>query len=258
MLLREYNKLLEIDELITGLQEQLTSLYASRAAIILPGEPAQKKKTSKISDTLEGDVKSFVTVGEYQRLLQAWSRYEIEIPAFNQLEKQITKALDVRTFINKTVPVLQDRLKLVLCPPAKILNQKALTELQDQHPNITNDDTVQQSLLKSFRAKKWHLLLVYGEKEGLYMGTPETVMDHGTELLHGHDSLALGAPEYLALSLQEKNTLDVDTHTLLPKHGLHEGTIPAVTCKNGSYEFLEEDADTLFGDVRHRPAINIL
>lgn len=257
MLLKEYNKLLEIDELITNLQEQLSALYSSRAAILKPDTPPAKKKTSKLTDTLADNVKSFVAAGEYQRLLQAWSRYEIEIPAYNQLEKSIVKALDVRMFIDKTVPMLQDKLKLVLCPPAKILNPKTLPDLQKKHASLTDDDDIQASLLKAFKARKWHLLLVYGEKEGLYLGAPETIVDKSTEVLQGYDSLALGAPEYLALSLQEKTVLDTDTHTLLPKHGVHEGTIPAVTYKDGTYQFLEEDSDTLFGDVRHRPAITI-
>ena len=257
MLLREYTKLVEIDELITKVQEQLSSLYASRAAILQPATPSNNKKTSKLTDTLADDVKSFVAASEYQRLAQAWSRYDIEIPAYSQLAKNITKALNVRTFIDTNTPMLQDKLKLVLCPPAKILNSKVLSELQKKHPHLANDDAIQTSLLKTFKAKKWRLLLVYGEQEGLYMGAPEAVIDKSAEILQGYDSLALGAPEYLALSLQEKAAFDTDTLTLLPKYGVRQGTIPVVTCKDGTYQFLEEDADTLFGDVRHRPAIAI-
>lgn len=259
MLLKEYNKLLEIDELITGLQEQLASLYTSRAALLNPEATTTKKKTSKVTDTLADNIKSFVAASEYRRLLQAWSRYEIEIPAYSQLEQSIVKALDVRTFINKTVPILQGKLKLVLCPPAKVLNPDTLPELHKKQPHIADDDEVQASLLKSFRTKKWRLFLVYGEKEGLYFGPPKEILEQGADTIEGYDSLALGAPEYLALSLQEANTLlDTETHTILPKHGIQkDGTIPAVDCKDGTYHFTKEEADTLFGDVRLRPSINI-
>lgn len=260
MLLKEYNKLLEIDELITDLQTQLSSLYNSRATLLgSDGAAQRKRKPSKEIDTLADSVKEFVATSEYQKLLHAWSRYEIDIPAYYQLEKMIVKALDIRTFINKTVPTLQDTLKLVLCPPAKFLNPDTLAELHKKQPHITANDELQESLLKGFRAKKWRMFLIYSEKEGLYMGSPEEVIDQSAETLAGHDSLALGAPEYLALSLQENTTtLDTATCTLLPKHGIQkDGTVPAANCKQGTYHFTKEEADTLFGDVRHRPAINI-
>lgn len=262
MLLNEFQKVQELDQQITSLQEKLTDLYSVRAKL-LTGTKQKTVPASTASDAsraathLSDNAKSIMAEAEYNKIANSWNRVCIKVPEFSQLEAAMIRGLEQREVIEQQIPILQGRLEFLLVPPSKYIKLNLLHALRTAQKHIKNDDSFDPEIEVKFRTRKWNLFLTLTEKQGIYFDTPLAVIRDKTTIFKGFEALELGLLEYIALSLQTNAPLDKGAYTALLKEKSRENLIPVVTFYNGQYVFARDELDTLFGNVRMRPTFKI-
>ncbi len=259
MLVSELKKVIEIDSRITGLHQELATLYVERQKYIeqtaTPGRSVIEGSPLSIQSADTGVTWLQTT---YNQLSEAWSAYDVKIPALRQLKKPLVKASLVISNLSKDRPELAGRLTILLVPPVHILGQPVDNKHRQSQTFVNLDDYFGEDLIKRYQQKKWRMLVVYDDQVPLNFGKASELLAAKSYMIGGYDIRGLGVYEYFALSLQSPRPLDRHTWTLLLKgtRALAK-TVTSVTFINGQYRFEVDDTDGVFGDERFRPAVDI-
>lgn len=251
MLLKHLEQVAEIDDMINQIHEELVDLYRERAHLMgtKPGKlPTLPQAVAR--------KRSDWTAEQYENLKMAWAQYDISIPAYATLKKRLQKARTVIEKLTKAEPTWKDKLQVVLVPPTSKLQFPVQAELRMKQDWITTPDYV-DALLHTPKATTWQVMVVYGANEGLYMGSPEMMLNKKNSKVANYDITKLGVREYAAFSLQNGSSVDTQTWTVLPKQRLSDGKMACVAYIDGQYRFDVDEVNGVFGDNRFRPAIEV-
>ncbi len=251
MLLTDFKAVTEIDNKIDMLHKKLGDLYQLRAHYTEDSSPTTKKTSTA--------VKAAWAEQEYERLLEAWAGYEIEIPAFKALRARLIKAKDVIYKLESNEPRLTGKLDVLLVPPTRLLDMPDHRGLRGSQDFIYAADYVDPELQFGTSGAVWDVLVAYNAPEGLLLGSADAIVAHKTYRLAGYDTRALGVLEYKALSLQMPTRLDDNAWTMLLKNYRPAGSqaLASVACLNGQYRFEADDSAGLLGEEGFRPAVKV-
>jgi hypothetical protein len=254
MLLRDLKNITELDEKISALHAELEDLYKQRSSFVLGDVVPQAldHKTFTV-DKPNDDWLQY----EYQRLSTAWATYGIQIPELNKLETKLINARGVILNLAEGNPSLDHKLSIVLVPPSNLFNMDKLADMRQAQTFVLASDYIATKLQSNYRAKKWRVLVVFSDVEGLEIGNAKDIINNQLFKIDGQDMRGLGLYEYLALSLQHPAPLDLQGWTLLLK-GYKTGDVPSVSYTGGHYRFETDDARGILGDERFRPAIEVV
>lgn len=252
-----------IDYRISNLHSELMELYRRRSAL--------SRNNSQLSmDMIANPWEALETAriyqakwleGQYQKLQADWSQYGIKIPSLANLSLSLATAHKIIKELSQVKPELRNNLEILLVPPTKTLGFPVKDEYRKKQYQVSGADVIEADFPTPTADKKWKLLVVYVAPAGLYLGSPDKILKDELYMIAGHDCRALGANEYNALSLQKNSRLDTDTWTLLmkkdKKNKTTSGLVGVATFSGNRYRFDTDDINSMFGDIRFRPAIEI-
>jgi len=255
MLLKNFQTLLEIDSRITEMHKELldlygqkTSLLESRTADLLQQASADKNKVN---------IQTWAAA-EYEKLAEAWQALGIKIPSYPKLKTKILKAAGIIDTLVSQRPDWQDQLGLVLVPPSKYLSFPPKADLRQNQASVSAPDYIYDDFPKVKTGRDWRLLVVWEAPQGIYLGSPQKIIEDQLYMIGKHDLRGLGAVEYLALSLQSPEALDQGTWTaFLKDYKNRAAEVPCATFVSGRYRFELGEANSIFGDDRFRPAMEV-
>lgn len=252
-----------IDYRISSLHSELMELYRRRSSL-------SRSNTQLSMDMIANPWEAIETARiyqakwleqQYQKLQADWSQYEIKIPAFANLRLPLAAAHKVIKELSQARPELRNKLEIILVPPTKLIGFPVKDEHRRKQYQISGADVVETGFSAPTANKNWKLLVVYTAPDGIYLGPPAKILKGEMYLIGGYDSRALGANEYNALSLQKNSRLDIDTWTLLLKKDKKDkdtsGLVSVATFSSDRYRFDTDDSNSMFGDIRFRPAVEI-
>ena len=128
MILKQFQKVFDIDTQIGKMHEELFSLYQERANIVNPNR-ATPPAIPAIDEKLESSIgqegttpKKIWAMREYERLVGNWQIYNIHLPKYPKLETKLLAAYDILTTISALLPELYGKLGLLAVPPRKELD----------------------------------------------------------------------------------------------------------------------------------------
>lgn len=261
MILKEFQKIFDIDNRIVKMHEQLSELYKTRASI-LNSDKTAAPAISSFEMPVEGDVSQFDsrkiwTMKEYETLQTKWQRYDIKLPPYSALEAKLRAAYNTIFTLCALLPELQGKMSLLAIPPKKSLGFPVNPKLRLlQNPDLGND-LLSSGLGKVREDKSWRILAVYGAPSGIYLESPKTIFERKMHLKADFDMSALGLLEYTALTLQNVELIDSTTWTVLMKDYKGDEVLPYATFKDGRYRFEMDKSYSVYGNVRFRPAVEV-
>ncbi len=264
MLVSELKKVIEIDDRISTLHKQLSTLYAERARYVqIPiGGPTNSIGTSGTGTNIKTNLKipsdAMWVEQTYQNLKTAWSRHNITIPPLTQLKKQILNAAIIISKLYDFQPDFYGKYQVVIVPPVQLIGQPGRRSSSIQQDFIKFDDFVSDELPSHFRQKSWRMLVAYNASHALECGNAKQILDSKSYMIGGYDLRALGVFEYFAFSLQQSEPMDEGTWALLLKNSKNTTQlVPSVTFYKGQYRYELDDVSGVFGDERFRPAVEV-
>lgn len=267
MNLTDLKTIQKIDATIADLHSELTRLYQARAELV--GTPpavdpssrdtdsatpsssrksAGRKHGSQTQRPAEAIVEEVARAGvrnTYATLASAWKRYNISLPAYEQLEVRLVKAELLRRDLVAARPELKSDLCCLVVPPT----QQVLKAFQAYNEAAEYVPLPKDIKIKS--SKKWRVFLTQGGTKGSYLGTVKDIIDQKLYRIDGHDMRALGTSEYLALALQSSRPIDTSTATVFLDGSKHVPLSVNYSSLYG-YTFEQNEFTGLFGDDRVR------
>ena len=196
----------------------------------------------------------------YEKLQQAWKLYDIKIPSFSSLERRLNRANQIVEQIASSNVEVATQATVLLVPPTKILPfpvPAKMRVLQNSKP-----DTIHPNLaVRTPSHRRWRVFLVYGAKHGLYLGTPKSILQNEQYMIAGFDTRQMGLAEYAALTLQSPVKIDDGSWTVLlhdTDKNSQDALLPCARLVDEHYIFELEEAESVFGSDRFRPAIEVV
>lgn len=252
-----------IDYRISNLHSELMELYRRRSSLSrsssqlsmdMIANPWEALETARIYQAKWLDE-------QYQKLQADWSQYGIKIPGLANLRLPLATAHKVIKELSQTKPELRNNLEILLVPPTKLIGFPVKDDHRRKQYQVSGADVVEAGFSAPAADKNWKLLVAYSAPAGLYLGSPDKILKDELYMIAGYDTRALGANEYNALSLQKNSRIDTDTWTLLMKKDKKDKTAPGLVSvasfSANRYRFDTDDSNSMFGDIRFRPAIEI-
>ncbi len=256
MLLKQFQKVFEIDNRISEMQKELLDLYKERTGIVDPETKTLFERLNpaarKVNYPAEVDV---WTRAQHDRLFKAWQRYGIDIPPLTKLKAKLAKAHALITKISQARPEIGEGFSVLLVPPAKLLKFPLSKELRAAQG--LNYDFVQENFPKVKGGKQWRLFVVFDRPAGIYLGSPRKILAEKSFVIGGIELNGLGPLEYAALTLQSPQLVDQGSWTMLLAGVKPKELVPCATFMAGLYRFELTDMDSVFGDDKFRPATEI-
>ncbi|MBI2589187.1 hypothetical protein HYW35_03230 [Candidatus Saccharibacteria bacterium] len=262
MILKQFQEVFDIDNRIVKMHEQLSELYKQRAGILNPDQDLASDLffVETASDTTGlGSLNSrkIWMIKEYELLQTKWQHYAVKLPKYSALEAKLSSAYNVISTISALLPELHGKMGLLAVPPKKYLDFPVSPGLRLlQNPDIGND-LLSSSLPKTKVSKNWRILVVYSGPSGIYLENPKTIFERKMHLKANFDMSALGLLEYTALTLQNIEIIDSGTWTVLMKDYRGDQLLPYATFKDGRYHFEMDKSDSIYGNIRFRPAVEV-
>ncbi|PLS81195.1 hypothetical protein CYG49_02585 [Candidatus Saccharibacteria bacterium] len=261
MLLKELHKVSEIDNRINTLHKELIQLYNERSKLMQLNEQAiskdAKESNTPVVAQADDDKREDWAEKKHQQLEMAWNLLDISIPTYRKLQDKLLKAYDVIEKIGTTRPEIAESMDVLLVPPTKVMGFPVKKRFRQQQSFVTGYDNIAKDVKKAQGSREWRILVMYADREGLYLGKPQTIIEEQAYMIGEFDARALGAQEYMALSLQLKNPIDEGTSTILLKNFSGQGSAPCATFARGSFSIQSDEICGIFGDDRFRPAVEI-
>jgi hypothetical protein len=255
MLLSQFQKIQEIDQKLNELHTERANLFSAEASSFQT-LPTYVTHAAAASDPRPDNR---WLQQKYAELLTAWQAHGISIPAFCTLRNRLEHAREMLDQISLVRPELHEKMSLVLVPPsAKLAYSSAGDISSERHLLHLSHEFLEEEFSKPKANRDWRTILAYTEPEGIYIGTPKQLLDEKRYLLSDYDAYALGMHEYSAAALQSSARLDTTTWTALLKDCAPDcATLPLVKFDGTHYIFSAETANSPFGDIRFRPAIEV-
>ena len=262
MILKQFQKVFDIDNRIAQMHSELFELYKQRAEIVNPsGKSPTAKQTwrQKLgpSESQRGVSAKIWALKSHEELVQKWQFYGIKLPEYKKLEAKLGAAHELLATITGLMPELQNKMELVALPPAKYCSFPVKPELRQlQHPQLLSD-LITAGLPKVSKPKSWRLMFVYNQPAGIYLDSPQKLFDEKLFSQHGYDLNALGLVEYAAFSLQHRAIIDQTTNTVLLKDYKGGELAPFASFRGSRYFFEMSVMNSNIGNDRFRPAIEV-
>lgn len=256
MILTSRPKIRNIESALQQLQEDITSLYNQSNQAVSNKTDNQTSAKEKLRFVETANTQT--TRNLYVSLSVSWERYGIKLPPYQKIAPKLSRAVQVLKHATEHSPELHGKLNVVLVPPLKVLSFPLLTSMRSAQGLPA--DLVIDNLPKSAKGaqRQWKVVVAYTGEQGLYLGTPKDILFDKSYMIAGFNTLKLGYREYAALSLQQSKPIDQKTWTVLL--GDYQEDSPFVPCAgfiNGQYRFELIEIDTVFGNDRFRPAIEV-
>lgn len=237
MRVRDLQQVNSIDQEIMALQQQLTTLYQTRATLF----------DATVQPVQENDENDEVAL-LYRTLTAAWERYDITPPQLSTLRPLIKKALAVKSEWEATQPVMSGALQVLLVPPARLMGIPAHPRLRKMQRLLQGADRIDPEVKIPRGRMTWRVLVVYAQSEGLPVRSE--AYSYSNE-----QAAALGMQEYVALTLQLSQPIDVATWTSFMNK--NDDAVIYAGCRRGRYQFGINDIHGALDDDRVRPAIEV-
>lgn len=262
MLLSQLTEVNEIDNRISQIHGELSQLYLQRSTLLqnvpqMPVTAGQQPAPQAAMAPVLGSEANEWAEAQYEALVAVWRQYGVALPSHRTMKTRLLKAHKTLQDIAQAKPEWQNGMTAVFVPASSALSFPVDGTMRAKQPFITSPDYTETNLPAVTVDKQWRLLLVYKEAEGLYAGSLEMMLDKKEQKVAGHDVTALGLREYLAFSLQQTKPVDVQTWTILPKDRIGNDQVPCVSYTQGQFRFVTDEVNSVFGDNRFRPAIEI-
>lgn len=262
MILKQFQKVFDIDNRIVKMHEQLSELYKQRAGILNPDQDLTSdafpiEAVFETTSLNPFQLRKIWLVKEYELLQTKWQHYGLILPKYSELEARLNAAYNIVRTISAVLPELHGKMSLLVIPPKKYLNFPLNPKLRLlQNPDMGND-LLSAGLPKTKADKNWRIMVVYAGPSGIYLESPKTIFERQLHLKANFDMSALGLLEYTALTLQNIEIIDTGTWTVLMKDYGGGKLLPYATFKDGRYHFEMDTSSSLYGNVRFRPAIEV-
>lgn len=252
----QLKQLVDIDNQITNLHKELSNLYAIRSnfhdlTLFEDGVNSIESAAASVDPWV---------IHTYAMLSNAWSVHKIDIPSLTILAKKLAKAQKIIQAVNQDDSKVGKHLGILLVPPDNIMQLPFNRRRINTQTHIALDDYIDPEVAVNTFAKKnsWQLLVAHTSATGLQWGSAVEILKHNKYNICGYDANAMGLRQYVALSLQLNKALDVGVWNMLLHNQLPETKqVLSVTFLNGQYRFELDEPNSILGDERFRPAIEI-
>lgn len=251
MLLNQLNQVTEIDNLITEIQDELSQLYQERSSL-LNGTGVKQQSLPQLVKTKQADW----VAEQYRNLAAVWAQYSIAIPSLTSLKPRLNKAYKTIKALEAAKPDWIDWLRVILVPPTNKFSFPVAAELRMSQSFVTSADSLDASLPTVKKDAVWRVLVVYAADEGLYSGSLEMMLKQDNKVA-GYDTTALGVREYAAFSMHLIQPVDTQSWSILPKGQTKAEQVPCVAFVDGQFRFDSDEVNSVFGDNRFRPAVEV-
>lgn len=227
----------QLDTQISVLHQQLNQLYRQRLTALRTQKPALNTIAAQFQNVAQSD-----TEAVYRRLAKAWQQYGLQVPAFSTFKTRLKRAEAINQKLGEEYEGLAGEMQIVLVPPTTALNKILQVDEEGQKQLLIDADVTRK------KSTKWQVVTVYAGSEGIPLES---------DIFQNRQNLcALGVNEYLSLVIQEQLLIDEANWTVLLRNS--DGTTaPCVAFANGSYRFMNDEIDSIFGDNIFRPAVEI-
>ncbi len=196
----------------------------------------------------------------YSALEASWKVHGFIIPSVTLIANKLLKAQKVINDITEAEPVIGAGMSALLVPPSDILSFPIDQKSRSRQPHIILSDYVNSELHLTTHEpnKTWQMLVAYAQATGVEYGTASNILKHRNYMIADYDTRALGLRQYAALTMQINKPIDENTWTiLLNEWAKVNGLISSVTFLNGQYRFDFDEPNSILGDERFRPAVEI-
>lgn len=227
----------QLDSQISVLHQQLNQLYRQRLTAMRAQKPALNNIAEQFQNVSQPDIDAI-----YRRVAKAWQQYGVKVPAFSTFKTRLKRAAVINQKLSEEYEGLAGEMQVVLVPPTTTLNKILKVDEEGQKQLLIDSDVSRK------KSTKWQVVTVYAGSEGIPLES---------DIFQNRQNLcALGVNEYLALVIQEQLLIDEANWTVLLRDS--DGTTaPCVAFANGSYRFMNDEIDSVFGDNIFRPAVEI-
>lgn len=192
----------------------------------------------------------------YERLSADWARFEIKIPAPRALFYDLKRVPAIVAELEAAEPRLHGRMSALLVPPSKEFGWPVSPRLRVRQgiPNPV-DQVAAPRQVESVR--RWRLLVADTSPSGIYLGSPNQIVEAKSYLVASRDTRALGPREYAALTLQVGDVCDRTTYTWLLRGWSSGAFAPTGRFYAGRFLFRSSDADYHWDLGRYRAAVEV-
>lgn len=249
MLAKQLKRVTEIDARINDIHRELGVLYEERAELL-----DNKLEKATPTDSRELYRQRWIDQ-QYQHLGSIWGKYGVKLPAKKTLQSKLGKAYDTIAELSVNVFEFENTLSVVLVPPTKSMEFPVYSAWRESQ-NMRVNDFVNADLPKPASQKGWRLLVVFSAPQGLYLGSPASIIKDKKYEFAGVDMRALGVNEYAALSLQNPE-IDAGSWSVLLKNTINGNLVACAGRVNNHFRFDLVESNSVFGDDRFRPAVEI-
>lgn len=257
MLLEQFKQIQGIDKKINELHKERLKLFDDSSINDSQSIVATPNSVTAVGTSVNSEERWMAEV--YAELLTKWQSRGIKIQSYKKLKTDLERARETLLQVYNIKPELHNRMSVVLVPPTKELKFSSVKDKANARGQLhLSSEFVDAKFRTSKPVKSWRTMIVFSEPEGLYIGTPERILNEKRYVIADYDTYALGVNEYAAMVLQESAKFDEYTWTALLKDCAQQSTeIPSVKYDGESYVFAAETSISAFGDIRFRPAIEI-
>ncbi|MDQ5970141.1 MAG: hypothetical protein QG593_658 [Patescibacteria group bacterium] len=235
MKLQDLTEVTSIDQEIITLHSRLTKLYDQRNALF---------SLRNVDTGLDEEAMDY-----YKKILKSWAVYGIQIPKFTEISKQISKALKVREEWVQNNPDYSDSLEILLVPPNKLIGPANLNDLRLKQRLVHNVDIFDEDVDVPAGSAKWRILVAYSKSAGVDIVQSSMMTSTSS-------ASALGMQEYIALTLQLSQPIDLNTWTSFAGKK-SSGQIIFAGFRQGRYRFAVNDIHGVMDDDKFRPAVEV-
>ncbi|MBP7807423.1 hypothetical protein KA047_02910 [Candidatus Saccharibacteria bacterium] len=257
MLVTNLEKLNQIDQEITDLQSNLSSLYQKRSQLFASSTQYKDRYAAAIrKDRAKASVKTpdTETANWYNELASEWHARGIAIPTYKTLQRRIAKAQIAIDDLSAELQVSPDLFTMQLIPPTQSLSQEQLNILRLHQPHVRYSDQ-NETIIEPTTSKKWRLLVIYDGIDGLDFGSAEEILASQSYIIAGHDARGFGIHEYAVYALRHTTPRDHHSWTWLLNHDVSEPV--SVSFISGAYRFAQDDPKGYMQTERFRPCVEV-
>lgn len=257
MLVTNLEKLNQIDQEITDLQTNLSSLYQKRSQLFASSTQYKDRYAAAIKkDRAAATIRTpdTETANWYNVLASEWQTRGIAIPTYKTLQRRIAKAQVVIDDLTAELQVSPDLFTLQLIPPTHVLNPEQVNALRLQQPHVRYTDQ-NETTIEPTASKKWRMLVIYDGIDGLDFGNAEEILASQSYIIAGHDARGFGIREYAVYALRHTTARDHHSWTWLLKHDVSEPV--SVAFMSGAYRFAQDDPKGYMQTERFRPCVEV-
>lgn len=260
MLLKSFNRVIEIDEKIKNLHAELASVYEERIRIVsqntdsdqVSGSTATDSDKKILNNSKDSIVKNSSIAQQYADLTTSWKAINLKPPTLKQIERKLNQANKLIAKFDGVYGV--GTFSLLLVPPVA---KFGLTETQQMTgQSVLLSQALSGKVQKNH--KNWRLFVVMNNNHGIEIVNPDEFMLEQNFILLGHEMSSLDLQAYLAFIATSRHLVDVDSWSILiSQRDKDTGIVPCVARIGDSYRFEIDSVDALIGQNHFRPAMEI-